>query len=231
MEEVNHSFYGKINIFTNDDAICIWVKKGIIWEEYLVDAIFKYYKKGDMVDVGAYIGLHTIAMSKLSKVYAFECQPLSYHLLKDNVKHLENVETNMVALSDKEGQRYIDLIDIKSVSNFGGFGSRGTKNDGEREIGCPSATLDSYHLNDIGLIKIDVEGHELKVLKGAEQTIKNSQPVLIVEILGGVDYDNTTEDNKRTIDKVKNYICENFNYVLVERISMHDYIFIPKTKS
>lgn len=43
-------------------------------------------------------------------------------------------------------------------------------------------TLDSFHLENIGFIKVDVEGHELEVLLGAENTLKKNRPKLLVEI-------------------------------------------------
>jgi hypothetical protein len=46
----------------------------------------------------------------------------------------------------------------------------------------PALRLDDYALDRVGFIKIDVEGHELAVLKGAEATIRGSMPSLLVEI-------------------------------------------------
>jgi hypothetical protein len=45
-----------------------------------------------------------------------------------------------------------------------------------------ATTLDSFDFDNIGFIKIDVEGHELEVLQGAEQTIRRNTPTLMVEI-------------------------------------------------
>ena len=49
-------------------------------------------------------------------------------------------------------------------------------------IRVPLRTLDSYNLSNIGFIKIDVEGHELDVLRGAEVTLRRDQPNLLIEI-------------------------------------------------
>jgi hypothetical protein len=49
----------------------------------------------------------------------------------------------------------------------------------------PSKRLDDFGLNDVDMIKIDVEGWEFEVLKGAEQTIRRCQPILMVEYTHG----------------------------------------------
>ena len=49
------------------------------------------------------------------------------------------------------------------------------------EISVPTRRLDSYNLGMIGFIKIDVEGHKLKVLKGAEATLRRDRPNLLIE--------------------------------------------------
>jgi hypothetical protein len=43
-------------------------------------------------------------------------------------------------------------------------------------------TLDSYALEDVGFVKIDVEGHELAALRGAEQTLRRCRPLVLVEV-------------------------------------------------
>ena len=87
---------------------------------------------------------------------------------------------------------------------------------GEGNFKIEVKTLDSYELENISFIKIDVEGYEPKVLAGAEQTIKRNWPVLCVEI-------NTPGNDSKQI-------LESWGYVLkeIDDLQNHDYIFIKE---
>lgn len=135
-----------------------------------------------VVDVGAFIGTHTIFFAKKvgprGFVFAIEPQRMIYNLLNTNIalnNHL-NVKSFNVALSDKRGQTTIPLMDPDVQQNFGAF-SVGHKN-GEP---TPVVTLDELKLPACNLIKADVEGMEAKVLKGGSDTIKKYRPVLYIE--------------------------------------------------
>ena len=70
-----------------------------------------------------------------------------------------------------------------------------------------------------------MEGHENQVLKGAINTINNSRPVMIIEILGGVLPENATASQLKYINDTKDYIMS-FNYT-VTNIQACDYLCIP----
>ncbi|MDU0220503.1 FkbM family methyltransferase, partial [Escherichia coli] len=78
------------------------------------------------------------------------------------------------AVSDVRGSVLIPAIDPTVAANFGGL-----KSEGHAE-GEPTDTvrIDDLQLGRCNLIKVDVEGHEAKVLSGARQTIKAHRPVL-----------------------------------------------------
>ncbi|MDB5699728.1 MAG: SAM-dependent methyltransferase, partial [Alphaproteobacteria bacterium] len=134
----------------------------------------------NVVDVGANIGNHAAAFAEVAgHVFAFEPHPKTYQLLKLNLSDFPNVKTFQIAASDKAGS-------VRAVSPRQNFGAT-TITDrplGENETAWSFdiAPLDSVtELQDIALIKFDVEGHEAQALRGAENLIRRDKPVIIVE--------------------------------------------------
>ena len=131
-------------------------------------------------DVGANIGYHTIAFSKMAKhVYAFEPNKKNLRLLQKNTKTCENVTVYDVAVSNSAGTLHVQDFDTNVPGNYG---EMLIKEDGQE---CKSITIDE--LEDVygpDLLKIDVEGHELQVLRGAIKTITEFNPVIFYEAHG-----------------------------------------------
>jgi FkbM family methyltransferase len=166
---------------------------------YIKHLIKKHLKKGeselhllrflvnpdkDAIDVGANKGIYSYLLAQLVQhVYAFEPNPKIFRILK---KHLpENARAYDVALSDKNGDG--ELLVPKSVkndrySNQGASLSTVKVSGPHRKVDVKERTLDSYEFNNIGFIKIDVEGFESTVLKGAVNTIKQNMPTLLIEL-------------------------------------------------
>lgn len=139
------------------------------------------------VDIGANYGIYSERLSKLSQtVYSFEPVPGLYKNLESAFKNNNNVKLHNFALSCCSGESV-----IYSPQFTHGWSSLEKNNPmlkelppGEKlvEYKIYTRTLDSFSLSNISFIKIDVEGHELKAIKGAVETIKNNIPVLQVEI-------------------------------------------------
>ena len=88
-------------------------------------------------------------------------------------------------------------------------------------------TIDSLYLENVSLMKIDVEGHELSVLKGAEQTILKNKPVIILEILGGVYRCNANDQENAKINDVIQ-LLKNYGYNVDKLPECEcDYLCIP----
>ena len=134
------------------------------------------------LDVGAYKGVYTYFISKYSRmVYAFEPNPKSYKILKRTVD--KNVKVLPYALSDKSSYNFLKIPKgKKGYSNQGGSirNVKLDKNYGKLKI--KTKKIDDLKLKNIGFIKIDAEGVELKVLKGAKKLIKKYKPNLLIEI-------------------------------------------------
>ena len=134
------------------------------------------------LDVGAYKGVYTYFISKYSKkVYAFEPNPKSYEILKKTVN--SNVKVLPYALSDKTSSNFLKIPKgKKGYSNQGGSirNVKLDKNYGKLKV--QTKKIDDLKLKNVGFIKIDAEGVELKVLEGAKKLIKKYKPTLLIEI-------------------------------------------------
>lgn len=136
------------------------------------------FKKGVAIDIGANIGNHSIYFSeRFSHVYSFEINPQTYELLKFNTKNT-NITTVNLGLSDVSS-----IVKFKQDNLNVGHGKI-VKECEDSNLELKVVTLDSQNLqlDNLGLIKIDVEGHELNVLKGAISTIEKFKPVILFEL-------------------------------------------------
>ncbi|MFZ4856697.1 MAG: FkbM family methyltransferase [Desulfuromonadaceae bacterium] len=129
------------------------------------------------IDVGANRGLYTYALSKIfNKVEAFEPVPEYFDALTKSKPG--NVSLHNIGLSDKGGVLEINIPkdNYGESPSFIDFGNDSIKKT------VPIKLLDEYQFSDVSFIKIDVEGYESFVIRGAEQTIRKDKPVLLVEI-------------------------------------------------
>lgn len=139
---------------------------------------------GDVVvEVGANIGPHTLFFARAAgptgEVLAFEPQRMVHQLLCANMalNSVTNVRTFHAALSETEGWLPVPRVDYGRENNFGGMGlDRGLPGE-EVQV----HKLDSFKFPRLKLIKIDVEGMEEKVLRGARATLERHRPFLYVE--------------------------------------------------
>jgi FkbM family methyltransferase len=135
------------------------------------------------VDVGANFGMYVSRLAKLSRhCVAFEPIPRFAHMLA--VGFGRGVEVHAVALSDQRGHANLRVPDLFSgYSTLDPANSLDTRRDARIDvIQVPVRRLDDYEIQDVGFVKIDVEGHEEAVLRGAETTLAQSRPNLIVEV-------------------------------------------------
>ena len=145
----------------------------------VLEYIKSKFKGGIALDIGACIGNHSIFFSKFifDKVFAFEANLKNLMLLMENKKNNnisdDKLIINYTALSD--GNYNYTCQETKS--NMGG--TKIIEGDGDGKL--MTKRLDEFDLPKINFIKIDVEGHELKVLKGAVNLIKKDFPDILVE--------------------------------------------------
>lgn len=152
--------------------------------------ICKTIKPGDLVlDIGAHKGgyLHWIqkAARANGKVIAFEPQPILYKYVKEaiDVFGYKNVTFHHGGLSSKEGT--LDLF-VPKAEGLTSPGATFEKREGRKGhfIKVPIFQLDKLladRKKPVSLIKMDVEGHELEVFKGADEVLKTDKPKIIFE--------------------------------------------------
>jgi FkbM family methyltransferase len=144
------------------------------------------------VDVGANIGLHTLTLSAAvgpsGKVFSLEPENRNFALLERNLR--ANAVTNVTAVhcaaGESEGKCELKL----SSENFGDHRVAGGTRVGPGGFGIqtvPMCTVDRLLREtgdgEIGFIKIDVQGYEMQVLRGMEQTLRrNRDAILLIEV-------------------------------------------------
>lgn len=164
-----------------------------------------------ILDIGANIGSHTLYWAKerqAKKIYSFEPFKRMFDILKKNIElnSLEDTVTIFnVGLSDEVVHASPNVV---FEGNLGGTSF--VKNNSGESLLKP---LDSFEFEEkIDLVKIDVEGHEVQVLKGAVNTLKKHRPIIVIE----------TFTNKAAVDD----ILSKLGYRLFDTIREgEDYIY------
>jgi len=138
------------------------------------------------LDVGANIGLFSHALSRLCpRVEAFEPQPGCLESLRAFAAGTRGrVVVHPTAVSDHDGTLTLHIPEADgTTSGLATFRATVAGQSGPvRALEVPVRRLDGFNFTGVGFIKIDVEGHEIEVLRGAEQTLRREKPVLMIEI-------------------------------------------------
>jgi len=178
--------YPQVAIFSHDH-IGLSINQYGLYEKDLLDLVMNILNANGIgtrdicIDIGANIGNHSLFFSQyFSSVWAFEANPRTYKLLKFNADNVGNCKTYCYAISNVS-----DLnVSIKQDNcNIGG--SRviplDLNQNGNNEI--ITKRLDDLVSADehVSLIKLDVEGFELKCLQGALDIIRTNKPLVLLE--------------------------------------------------
>jgi FkbM family methyltransferase len=153
-----------------------------IFDKVVPEAIFRLLDPGEVaVEIGANIGLNCSCMARRvgveGTVFAFEPHPEIVSELRGNValwppQNFAKIQIEPVALSAEPGEAFLDLGPEFETNR----GSAAIRNDSSLASGFKvrMARLDEYlrDIEQVGLCKIDVEGHELNVLRGASESLK-----------------------------------------------------------
>jgi FkbM family methyltransferase len=159
--------------------------------EPYVRAIFNPEEGQTVLDIGAHIGFYTLMAARqvgsTGKVIAVECDPSNFNMLKRNVdmNNFKNVITVNSALSDVDG--YVKMYLAWDSALTTGDAKRHKQKHVRACVSLRSMKVDTL-LNQLGIhyvnwMKIDVEGMEMQVLRGAARTLLQSPCIkIIIEI-------------------------------------------------
>jgi len=153
-----------------------------------------HLSQGIVIEAGSNMGVHTIPLAQLlasqnRQMLAFEPQQVIFQQLCANLalNGLMNVTALPYACSDQSGSLNFEAPDYTNAGNFGGTtltASPTAVTPRTRIVPCfPLDSLAATHFPDqpVALIKVDVEGHELKVLQGAQAILRRDHPILYLE--------------------------------------------------
>jgi FkbM family methyltransferase len=152
------------------------------------EKLFSLAKAGNTVlDIGANIGFTALALSKAcgneGSVFAFEPDPFNFSRLSQHISLNKNktVSAHNIGLGDKEGELklVISRADNRGMNRIDGSAE---KNFILVKVSTADTFVKENALKKIDLIKIDVEGFELNVLKGCENILRTFKPVLFIEV-------------------------------------------------
>ena len=196
--------------------------------------------KGIFIDVGSNVGIYSLAASQtFDKVFAFEPSEVTFNLLNQNISLNEsgNITIMRVRLSNETSM--VNLYH-NPLNNGGASLNEPSKNAINNHIDYNWNNVESVKTDkmdnvfgningDINLIKIDVEGHEISVIKGGLEIIKLHNPLIYAEVSG---------DYEKVVEIIDLLPPTYFAYSLVDNkdlstVNYHipsDVLFLPESK-
>lgn len=193
---LNKLKWGNFNLIEGD-FISTYARTYGEWSEVEVEFFRSILEPHhNAIEVGSNIGMHAIPIaSKISqgKLFCFEPQRPIFQVLCSNIvlNQLTNVYTYNQGVSDDKGEIEISSSNYENSWNYGsfsidqGFNTEGTFEGEVHKEFCEIVTIDEHSeiqkLPHLQLLKIDAEGFDLHVLRGARKTIEKHHPIIFVE--------------------------------------------------
>lgn len=165
------------------------------YDAYTRAILARILKPGSVcIDIGCHKGEILDLMLRHApdgRMFGFEPIPALYNTLAEKYAEFKNVTVSPVAVYDQPGR-----TTFQHVLNAPAYSGIKKRKYSKKEVDIEQISVETARLDDlissdlkVDLIKIDVEGAEFKVMKGATQTLRSSQPFVIFEFgLGAADY-------------------------------------------
>lgn len=138
------------------------------------------------LDIGAHVGTYSwLCGRKALHTYSFECNPRVFCYLAANIG-LHGLEEKITPYSCALGNETKTIDYYIRSEDGGGNGVKvlNSRDEHIRKVPVEMRTLDSFHFENVGCIKIDVEGFEKEVLMGGIETIQRCKPSILFESWG-----------------------------------------------
>ena len=171
----------------SDRSVYLPIEATATWEPHVLTQMDRIIQTDFIcLDIGANLGPFTAAMSHLAsdgRVHSFEASRLNFDLLKHNVESngLRNVELHHYAVTDHRGTATLNYYPDLPGCSF--LSSTNLVSDVAESV--EAITLDDFmrsaRLEKVNVIKMDIEGSEVKGLQGAVELFQNFKPVLFIE--------------------------------------------------
>ena len=220
---LDKSVGGHSTLFFPEKSVAQWFFEKGIAEKPLIEWFSSTFVKPDKVflDIGAHVGTYTLKCAPNAQhTHAFECNPKVFCYLAANTA-LHQLETKVTVHSCALGSTAGTLPYLIRSEDGGGNGLKIlNESDSKRQsIPVEVRTLDSFNLENIGCIKIDVEGFEKDVLIGARETLRrNGYPPFIFESWG--EWKKDVSPHLRT--ELFDYIRSELGYQIIELSGAQD---------
>lgn len=211
-----------------------------LYEEHFVNFLKREIRKGDIViEPGVNVGFITAVLSGLvgnnGRIIALEPSKICYNKIK-NYLVKPNITLLNKALAEKDGQANFTDKDIVISHGYSTLSEFTEKEDNDNEYAIDTTSIDSlfasYSLATIRLVKLDIEGAELKALQGASNALsKRAIDFILVETTFDEKYDSV---NREIGELLKGYgyspfLMESNSLVKVDYFSLkntrHDIIW------
>ena len=160
--------------------------------EIEINFLKKFYKNNKNLicfDIGSCHGSYAKILKKFSsKIYCFEPEKKNFNYLKDIFKFEKKISLFNLAISDQNSHEILYTPDIKRYSTPNStLNKKNIKIKNYNTQKVKTEKLDTFvqknNIKKIDFIKIDVEGHEYKVLKSSIYTLKQFRPILLIELI------------------------------------------------
>ena len=159
----------------------------VFYSKYAIDELttLDSVRNKDIIDAGGYVGDTALLFSSYTdkSIHVFEASPSNMDIIRETIRlnQLENIVPVSKALGEKSGTATFSLGERNSCNSLVERPSYNYPN----HIEVPVITLDDYVREnnlEVGLIKVDIEGGEQLLLKGAVETIRTQHPILLISI-------------------------------------------------